>query len=57
MSMARLWRAQGKLDDARDILGPVYDWFKEGLNTLNLKQAKTIVDSLQVGPQKRSGNA
>jgi class 3 adenylate cyclase/tetratricopeptide (TPR) repeat protein len=49
MSMARLWRAQGKRDDARDILGPVYGWFKEGLNTLNLKQAKTILDSLQVG--------
>jgi hypothetical protein len=30
MSMARLWRDQGKRDEARNLLGPVYGWFTEG---------------------------
>ena len=40
MSMARLWRGQGKRNKARDLLGPVYDWFTEGFDTLDLKEAK-----------------
>jgi predicted ATPase len=40
MSMARLWRDQGKRDEARDLLAPVYGWFIEGLETLDLKQVK-----------------
>ena len=40
MSMARLWRDQGKRDEARDLLAPVYGWFTEGLDTLDLKEAK-----------------
>ena len=39
MSMARLWRDQGKRDEARDLLAPVYDWFTEGFDTLDLKEA------------------
>jgi hypothetical protein len=35
MSMARLWRDQGKRDEARELLAPVYGWFTEG--TLDLK--------------------
>jgi hypothetical protein len=31
MSMARLWRDQGKRNDARELLAPVYGWFTEGL--------------------------
>jgi len=36
MSMARLWRDQGKRDEARDLLALVYAWFTEGLNSLDL---------------------
>jgi predicted ATPase len=46
MSMARLWRDQGKRDEARELLAPVYDWFIEGFDTLDLKQAKTLLDEL-----------
>jgi predicted ATPase len=42
-SMARLWRDQGKLDEARDLLTPVYSWFTEGFDTLDLKGAKTLL--------------
>ena len=42
-SMARLWRDQGKLDKARDLLTPVYSWFTEGFDTLDLKDAKTLL--------------
>jgi predicted ATPase len=46
MSMARLWRDQGKRDEARDFLAPVYGWFTEGFDTLDLKEAKTLLDGL-----------
>jgi predicted ATPase len=46
MSMARLWRDQGKRGEAREILAPVYGWFTEGFDTLDLKQAKTLLDEL-----------
>jgi predicted ATPase len=46
MSMARLWRDQGKRDEARDLLAPVYGWFTEGFETLDLKEAKTLLDEL-----------
>jgi len=46
MSMARLWRQQGKRNEARDLLAPVYDWFTEGFDTLDLKQAKRLLDEL-----------
>jgi predicted ATPase len=46
MSMARLWRDQGKRQQARDLLAPVYGWFTEGFDTLDLKQAKTLLDAL-----------
>jgi len=45
-SMARLWRDQGKRDEARDLLAPVYGWFTEGFDTLDLKQAKALLDEL-----------
>jgi predicted ATPase len=47
MSMARLWRDQGKRDEARDLLAPVYGWFTEGFDTLDLKEAKTLLDELR----------
>ena len=46
MSMARLRRDQGKRDEARDLLAPVYGWFTEGFETLDLKEAKTLLDDL-----------
>jgi class 3 adenylate cyclase/predicted ATPase len=46
MSMARLWRDQGKSQQARELLAPVYGWFTEGFNTLDLKEAKVLLDTL-----------
>jgi predicted ATPase len=46
MSMARLWRDQGKRDGARGLLAPVYGWFTEGFDTPDLKQAKALLDEL-----------
>ena len=46
MSMARLWRDQGKLQQAHDILAPAYGWFTEGFDTLDLKDAKTLLNEL-----------
>jgi len=47
MSMARLWRDQGKRHQAHDLLAPVYGWFTEGFDTLDLKQAKALLDELR----------
>ena len=46
MSMARLWRDQGERDEARDLLAPVYGWFTEGFDTLDLQEAKGLLDEL-----------
>ena len=46
MSMAQLWRDQGQRDKARDLLAPVYGWFTEGFDTLDLKDAKALLDDL-----------
>ena len=46
MSMARLWRDQGKRDEAHDLLAPVYAWFSEGFDTLDLKEAKALLKEL-----------
>jgi hypothetical protein len=40
MSMARLWRDQGKQEDARDLLAPVYGWFTEGFDTLDRRRPR-----------------
>jgi len=47
MSMARLWRDQGKRHEARDLLAPVYGWFTEDFDTLDLKEAKALLDELR----------
>jgi predicted ATPase len=44
MSMARLWRDQGKRTEARELLAPVYGWFIEGFDTPDLKEAKALLD-------------
>jgi predicted ATPase len=46
MSMARLWRDQGRREEARELLAPVYGWFTEGFDTLDLKEAKTLLEEL-----------
>jgi predicted ATPase len=46
MSLARLWRDQDKRDEARELLAPVYGWFTEGFDTLDLKEAKALLDAL-----------
>ena len=46
MSMARLWRDQGMREKARALLAPIYGWFTEGFDTLDLKQAKVLLDAL-----------
>ena len=45
-SLARLWRDQGKHAAARDLLAPIYGWFTEGFDTLDLKDAKALLDHL-----------
>ena len=45
-SMARLWRDHGKPQQARELLAPVYGWFTEGFDTLDLKEAKTMLNEL-----------
>ena len=46
MSLARLWRSQGKAQQARELLAPVYGWFTEGFDTRDLKEAKALLDEL-----------
>jgi tetratricopeptide (TPR) repeat protein len=45
-SLARLWRDQGKRTEARDLLGPIYNWFTEGFDAPDLKDAKALLDDL-----------
>ena len=46
MGLARLWQGEGKRTEARDILAPVHDWFTEGFDTADLKDAKALLDGL-----------
>jgi predicted ATPase len=45
-SLAELWRAQGKLDEARELLGPICDWFEEGAETADLRRARDLRSAL-----------
>jgi predicted ATPase len=47
MSLGRHWRDQGKQDEARDLLAPVYGWFSEGFDTRDLKEAKSLPDEFK----------
>jgi len=53
MSLARLWRDQGKKQQARELLAPVYGWFAEGFDATPLKDAKALLDEIRdlSGPQ------
>jgi predicted ATPase len=46
-SLARLWRDQGRRADAYDLLAPLYGWFTEGFETRDLREAKTLLESLK----------
>src|SRR5262245_51442635 len=46
MSLARLWRDQGKPQQARELLAPVYGWFTEVFDTRDLKEAKALLEEL-----------
>jgi len=48
MSLARLWRDQGKVQQARELLAPVYGWFTEGFDTRDLKDAKALLEELAI---------
>ena len=48
MSLARLWRDQGKVQEARELLAPVYGWFTEGFDTRDLKEAKALLEELAI---------
>lgn len=44
--LARLFSKQGKRDDARNLIAPIYDWFTEGFDTHDLMEAKTLLEEL-----------
>jgi predicted ATPase len=46
MSLSRLWQRQGKRDEARKLLAPIYSWFTEGFDTADLQEAKALLDTL-----------
>ncbi len=45
-SLARLWQDQGRRTEARDLLAPVYGWFTEGFDTVDLREAKALLAEL-----------
>jgi predicted ATPase len=46
MSLVRLWQRQGKRTEARELLAPIYGWFTEGFDTIDLQEAKALLDTL-----------
>jgi predicted ATPase len=48
MSMARLWRGRGKPQQAHKLLAPIYGWLTEGFDTLDLKEAKALLEQFGV---------
>jgi predicted ATPase len=46
MSLSRLWLRQGKRDEARALLAPIYGWFTEGFDTADLQEAKALLETL-----------
>jgi predicted ATPase len=45
-SLARLWGEQGRREEARDLLAPIYGWFTEGFDTADLNDAKALLAEL-----------
>jgi len=46
MSLSRLWQEQGKREEARQLLAEIYDWFTEGFDTSDLREAKALLEEL-----------
>jgi predicted ATPase len=46
MHLSRLWRQQGKRDEARQLLAEIYGWFTEGFETADLQEAKALLEEL-----------
>ncbi|HYY15544.1 MAG TPA: tetratricopeptide repeat protein [Gammaproteobacteria bacterium] len=46
MSLSRLWQRQGRREDARQLLAPIYGWFTEGFDTADLREAKQLLEEL-----------
>ena len=44
VSLSRLWQQQGKRNEARALLGPIYGWFTEGFDTADLQEAKALLE-------------
>jgi predicted ATPase len=47
MSLSRLWQRQGKGAEARALLAPIYGWFTEGFDTVDLQEAKALLEALR----------
>jgi predicted ATPase len=46
VSLSRLWKTQGKKEEARQMLSEIYGWFTEGLDTVDLREAKALLEQL-----------
>jgi predicted ATPase len=46
MSLSWLWQRQGKRDQARELLAPLYGWFTEGFDTADLQEVRALLDKL-----------
>jgi predicted ATPase len=46
INLARLWQHQGKRDEARELLAPIYGWLTEGFDTADLQEAKALLQEL-----------
>ena len=49
-SLARLWQGQGKRVEARELLAPIYNWFMEGFDTVDLKDANALLEGVSRTP-------
>jgi len=49
MNLSRLWQRQGKRDEARELLAPIYGWFTEGFDTADLQEAQALLEVLGEG--------
>src|SRR5205823_13737456 len=52
-SLATLWRTQGRLDEARNLIGPIYSWFSEGADTKHLRRARDVQMALSTSDLQR----
>jgi predicted ATPase len=52
-SLSRLWQSQGKIGEARGLLSEVYEWFDEGFETADLRDAKALLEQLDAGTPRR----